>query len=99
MSERDGCYLLNFFNAQPALNFGFNRIDHPDWQIPYTDDRVKPVFEEILSVMRFWLDRGCDGFRVDMAASLVKTTTGTRLRQVCGAKRAKCWTSNIPKPS
>ena len=76
MSERDGCYLLNFFNAQPALNFGFNRIDHPDWQIPYTDDRVKPVFEEILSVMRFWLDRGCDGFRVDMAASLVKNDDG-----------------------
>lgn len=76
MSERDGCYLLNFFNAQPALNFGFNRIDHPDWQIPYTDDRVKPVFEEMLSVMRFWLDRGCDGFRVDMAASLVKNDDG-----------------------
>ena len=23
-------------------------------------------------VMRFWLDMGCDGFRVDMADSLVK---------------------------
>ena len=24
------------------------------------------------NVMRFWLDMGCDGFRVDMAYSLVK---------------------------
>lgn len=26
-------------------------------------------------VMRFWLDMGCDGFRVDMASSLVKNDT------------------------
>ena len=26
----------------------------------------------MIDVMRFWLDRGCDGFRVDMADSLVK---------------------------
>ena len=25
--------------------------------------------------MRFWLDMGCDGFRVDMASSLVKNDT------------------------
>ena len=28
--------------------------------------------EAMKDVMRFWLDHGCDGFRVDMAASLVK---------------------------
>lgn len=72
MADRDGCYMLNFFNSQPALNYGFNKIDDPSWQIPYTDPRVKPTFDAILDVMRFWLDRGCDGFRVDMADSLVK---------------------------
>ena len=28
--------------------------------------------EAIKDVMRFWLEKGCDGFRVDMASSLVK---------------------------
>ena len=33
------------------------------------------VREEVKSIMRFWLDMGCDGFRVDMASSLVKNDT------------------------
>ncbi|HIT77686.1 MAG TPA: DUF3459 domain-containing protein [Candidatus Limihabitans stercoravium] len=72
MSDRDGCYMLNFFNSQPALNYGFNNITDASWQMSYTDERVKATFDEILDVMRFWLDHGCDGFRVDMADSLVK---------------------------
>ncbi|MCM1289533.1 MAG: alpha-amylase family glycosyl hydrolase [Corallococcus sp.] len=72
MSDRDGCYMLNFFNSQPALNYGFNNITQPGWQISYEDPRVQPTFEALLDVMRFWLDKGCDGFRVDMADSLVK---------------------------
>ena len=71
-ADRDGCYMLNFFLCQPALNYGFNAITHPEWQISYTDERVRATFDEMLNVMRFWLDRGCDGFRVDMAGSLVK---------------------------
>lgn len=71
-SDRDGCYLLNFFLCQPALNYGFNKITHPEWQISYTDERAQATFDEMLNVMRFWLDHGCDGFRVDMADSLVK---------------------------
>lgn len=72
MSDRDGCYMLNFFNSQPALNYGFNVITQPEWQIPYTDKRVQGTFDAMLDIMRFWLDKGCDGFRVDMADSLVK---------------------------
>lgn len=71
-ADRDGCYMLNFFLSQPALNYGFNEITHPDWQTSYTDERVQATFDEMLNVMRFWLDKGCDGFRVDMADSLVK---------------------------
>ena len=70
-SERDGCYLLNFFASQPALNYGFYKITAP-WQLPYTHPDCAATLEAMKDVMRFWLDRGCDGFRVDMAASLVK---------------------------
>lgn len=71
MSERDGNYILNFFASQPALNFGFNKITAP-WQMHYTDPRVAENFESVIEIMRFWLDLGCDGYRVDMAMSLVK---------------------------
>ncbi|MCM1194995.1 MAG: alpha-amylase family glycosyl hydrolase, partial [Firmicutes bacterium] len=77
-ADRDGSYMLNFFLSQPALNYGFNNITHPDWQIPYTDKRAQATFDEMLNVMRFWLDRGSDGFRVDMADSLVKNDEGKK---------------------
>jgi len=69
--ERDGTYLLNFFKCQPALNYGFFSIDQP-WQLPMEHPDCLATREAIKDVMRFWLSRGCDGFRVDMANSLVK---------------------------
>jgi Glycosidases len=71
VTERDACYLLNFFSSQPALNYGFNKITAP-WQLHYTHPDCVATREAMKDVMRFWLDMGCDGFRVDMAASLVK---------------------------
>lgn len=71
VTERDGCYLLNFFSSQPALNYGFNKITAP-WQLHYTHPDCIATREAMKDVMRFWLDMGCDGFRVDMAGSLVK---------------------------
>ncbi len=70
-SQRDGVYVLNFFKCQPALNYGFL---HPteDWQLPMDHPDALATREAMKDVMRFWLDHGCDGFRVDMAASLVK---------------------------
>ncbi len=79
-ADRNGAYMLNFFLGQPALNYGFYNVTQPDWQISYRDKRVKPTFDAMLKVMRFWLDKGADGFRVDMADSLVKNDpdkTGT----------------------
>ncbi len=72
MADRDGSYMINFFNSQPALNYGFKDITDASWQMSYTDERCQATFDKILEVMRFWLDHGCDGFRVDMADSLVK---------------------------
>lgn len=69
--DRNGCYMLNFFKCQPALNYGFL---HPteSWQQPIDSPDALATKEAMKDVMRFWLDHGCDGFRVDMAASLIK---------------------------
>ena len=70
-SERSGTYILNFFKCQPALNYGFLKPDE-SWQMPVDHPDAIATREAMKDVMRFWLDHGCDGFRVDMAASLVK---------------------------
>ena len=63
--ERDGMFMNNFFWHQPALNYGYA---HPDpeqpWQLPVDHPDVMALKEEMKNVMRFWLDMGCDGFRV-----------------------------------
>ncbi|MBQ6387131.1 MAG: glycosylase [Ruminococcus sp.] len=70
--ERDGNYMTNFFSRQPALNFGFHEITHPEWQLSTDDPACQATAEAMKDVMRFWMDKGADGFRVDMADSLVK---------------------------
>ncbi len=70
--QRNGCYLVNFFSTQPAFNYGFKEVKYPSWQLSYQDERTFQAREYILNVMRFYLARGVDGFRVDMADSLVK---------------------------
>ena len=83
LHPRDGGYVINYYACQPALNYGFNkppRPANPDnaydlgeyWKMHYTDERLTPLREEILNIMRFWLDKGVAGFRVDLANSLVK---------------------------
>ena len=74
-SDRDGRYITNFFHFQPALNFGFAKPDE-SWQLPVTHPDVQAVRQEMFKIMRFWLDQGADGFRVDMASSLVKNDPG-----------------------
>lgn len=71
--ERNGNYAVNFFSCQPALNYGFAKPD-PDrpWQLPVTHPEVRETRAELRRIMKFWLDAGADGFRVDMAPSLVK---------------------------
>src|SRR6202022_2092071 len=66
-------YLPNFFPFQPALNYGYSRPDPKEaWQLPTTDPACIAVREELKKVMKFWLDLGADGFRVDLAASLIR---------------------------
>ena len=78
VTERDGNYLVNFFSSQPALNYGFNNITHPAWQLSPNHPDCLATVEALKDIMRFWLDMGCDGFRVDMADSLVKNEDGEK---------------------
>lgn len=71
ISDRDGCCILNFFSTQPALNYGFYDIKEK-WQQSPDDEGPKATLNEVINIIRFWLSMGADGFRVDMAGSLVK---------------------------
>lgn len=72
--DRVGQYVINFFYSQPALNYGFARPDpKKKWMQGYNAPGPKAVRAELKKIMRFWLDMGADGFRVDMAPSLVKS--------------------------
>lgn len=84
-AERDGCYVTNFFYFQPALNYGFaNPVRAHPWQQPVDAPGPQRVRQELRNIMRFWLDAGADGFRVDMAGSLVKNDAG-------GHETARLW--------
>lgn len=71
ISDRDGSCAVNFFSHQPALNYGFYKVERP-WQQSMDSEGAIGTREELKNIMRFWLGMGCDGFRVDMAGSLVK---------------------------
>lgn len=71
ISDRDGTCGVNFFSCQPALNYGFAEITE-SWQWAVDSEAALATRREMLNVIRFWCNMGCDGFRVDMAGSLVK---------------------------
>ena len=71
--QREGFYLKNYYDCQPALNYGYANPDpaHP-WEQGFDDPGPRAVRRELKNIMAFWFDKGIDGFRVDMAKSLVK---------------------------
>lgn len=74
---RPGWYLKNFYDAQPALNFGWARMaDDEPWRDRVDAPGPRRNRQALMDVMAFWLDRGIAGFRVDMAFSLVKDDPG-----------------------
>ncbi|MFF6996280.1 alpha-amylase family glycosyl hydrolase [Streptomyces sp. NPDC008313] len=83
---RPGAYLPNFFDSQPALNFGYAREDPAQpWRQPPDAEGPRANREALRLVMDHWLRLGLAGFRVDMAASLVKDDPGR-------AETARIWT-------
>ncbi|MEL7978150.1 alpha-amylase family glycosyl hydrolase [Isoptericola sp. F-RaC21] len=75
--RRGGFYRPNFFPVQPALNFGYAR-QHPDepWRSPVDAAGPRANRAALREIMAHWFDLGVAGFRVDMAASLVKDDPG-----------------------
>ncbi len=71
-SERNGCCLTNFFSIQPALNYGFTNILHPEYEEPVEGKGPQSTIKAMIDVIEFWLKKGADGFRCDMAGWLVK---------------------------
>lgn len=82
---REGSYLPNYYDFQPALNFGYARMDSAEpWRQPVDAEWPRANRAELRTIMDYWLRRGASGFRVDMAASLVKDDPGKR-------ETAKLW--------
>ena len=70
---RPGFYLKNFFDEQPALNFGYAHMDQAEpWRQPVDAPGPTANRNSLCEIMAHWLDLGVAGFRVDMAYSLVK---------------------------
>ncbi len=79
IGDRNGCFMVNYFSVQPALNYGFAKIDpKTPWQLPVNHPDVLKVRNELKEIFRFFLAKGVDGFRVDMACSLVKNDPGRK---------------------
>jgi maltose alpha-D-glucosyltransferase/alpha-amylase len=74
---RPGGYLPNFFDFQPALNFGYGRqkADEP-WRQGTEAEGPRANRAALLAIMDHWLRLGVSGFRADMAYSLVKDDPG-----------------------
>ncbi|MGE9296055.1 MAG: alpha-amylase family glycosyl hydrolase [Puniceicoccales bacterium] len=66
-----GDFVSNFFWYQPALNFGYSEPSEP-WQDPIDAPGPMKNRAELKKILAYWFELGCDGFRVDMAGSLVK---------------------------
>ncbi|HEY0453693.1 alpha-amylase family glycosyl hydrolase [Actinophytocola sp.] len=75
--SRPGYYLPNFFPVQPALNFGYARMDPEEpWRQPVDAPGPRANRQALRDIMDHWLRIGIAGFRVDMASSLVKDDAG-----------------------
>lgn len=70
---RNKFYMKNFYACQPSLNYGYANPDPSrPWEQGVDDPGPKAVRQELKDIIAFWYGKGVDGFRVDMANSLVK---------------------------
>ncbi len=81
ITERNGQFSNNYYAFQAALNYV---ITDPDpkrtWQQGVDAPGPKAVVAELKNIIRYWLDMGASGYRVDMAFSLVKSIMGEKFK-------------------
>ena len=74
---RPAGYLSNFFDFEPALNFGYARPKAGEpWRQGTGAEGPRANRAAVRAIMGHWLGLGVCGFRVDMAFSLVKDDPG-----------------------
>lgn len=70
---RGKMYMKNYYDVQPALNYGYLSPDpSKPWEQSYDAPGPRMVRQELKNIIAFWFDKGVDGFRCDLAWSLVK---------------------------
>lgn len=74
---RPGWFMYNYYDIQPALNYGFAEVTEP-WQLSVDHPVAIENQNELIRILDYWFRRGVDGFRVDMASSLIKNDPDKR---------------------
>lgn len=70
---RGRMFMKNYYDVQPALNYGYLNPDPSrPWEQSYDAQGPRMVRQELKNIIAFWFDKGVDGFRCDLAWSLVK---------------------------
>ena len=53
IGDRNGCFMVNYFSVQPALNYGFAKIDpKTPWQLPVNHPDVLKVRNELKEIQK-----------------------------------------------
>jgi len=85
-------YRKNYFEHQPALNYGFVNPNPSDPEQQAVDaPGPRAVRRQLQDIMAYWLDRGVDGFRIDMASSLIKGDDDNKTANVALWKDMRQW--------
>jgi len=93
---RPGYFMYNYYDIQPALNYGFAAVTEP-WQLSVDHPAAIENQNELIRIIDYWFKRGVDGFRVDMANSLIKNDPDKVECQKLWKKIRKWMDDNYPK--
>lgn len=75
--ERYESYFIGWLPHQPNLNYGFPGLSKENGN-RYNDPDLRALRDELKSIVRFWLDRGVDGFRCDAVEGMLPVKRGRK---------------------
>ena len=97
-APRGKYYLKNYFEFQPALNYGYATNDTAAaWQQPADAPGPRAMRRQLMDIMAYWLDMGVDGFRIDMASSLIKNDPDKRANMALWREMRQWIDDNYPE--